>query len=337
MVKQSVIWFAVLIVSLVSTEAAAFQDRPLPPPPTTIPDPSAVSSIEGRVVLPSGGILSGAVKIRLSTLNDPGNELYTDSDGRFSFKNLRAGNYTLEVAGDSDRYEVSTEQVRLMRGMRASVTIMLREKIAERTKSGAVVSVAELDSHAPVNAKKEFQRATEHANEGRPQEAIEAYNRASAIYPDYVMARNDLGVQYLNLKQLGEAKEQFEEAIRLDPKAFNPNLNLGIVLVQEKRFAEAIDRLTYAQSIDSSSAAAHLYLGIGYAETDELQGAERELATALSIGGTEYGVAHFYLGEVFLKKGMRAEAIRELKEYLKMAPDGDHAAHARKLLKQVGE
>src|SRR5262249_33130957 len=180
-----------------------------------------------------------------------------------------------------------------MRGMQVNLTISLKEKNAPAEKSsGATVSTAELDEQVPGPAKKEFEKAATLANSGNEAEAVEHYKRALEIFPGYLKARNDLGVQYMKLKRLAEAQEQFELAAELNPKAFNPRLNLGIVLVKQKHYLDAREHLRIADSVDSSSPAVHLYLGIVAVETDELPESERELKKALSMGGQEFVITH---------------------------------------------
>src|SRR5262249_23923367 len=212
---------------------------------------------------PSGEMVNGPVKITLSTLADPGMVLYTDNEGRFSFKELQAGNYSLEVTGDAEKFQAVTEQVRLQRGQRVNRMVYLKEKSARTTRRAShVVSAAEAEQKAPDAAKNEYDRATALANRGEAQMAIEGYKKAIAIFPNYLKAHNDLGVQYLKLKQFDEAAQEFEAAIEINSKAFNPLLNSGIALVEMKRYAEALDHLTRALSIDSAQPAAHLYFVI---------------------------------------------------------------------------
>ena len=310
-----------------------------PPPARSTPsgrDTTGNGSIAGRVVMPSGHPVGERIRITLSTLSDPGLGLYTDANGYFNFDGLAQGNYYVEIAGDPKRYEPVTEQVRLMRGMRVNLVIPLREKgTPSKPNTGNVVSSAETDQHVPDQARKEFEKATGLANEGKLLEAIERYKQAIEIYPPYLMARNDLGVQYLKLKQLDDAIEQFEAAIDIGPKAFNPRLNIGIAMVEKKRFTDAIDQIIEALSIDSSSPAAHLYLGIASVETDDLDSASRELGKALALGGTEFAVAHYYKAHLFLKKGERDPAVSELKLYLEKLPRGEYADKARAMLDKL--
>ena len=69
--------------------------------------------------------------------------------------------------------------------------------------------------------------------------------------------------------------------------------------------------------------------------TEESEAAQLELAKAISMGGAEFSVAHYFLAHVHMKKGERDEAIRELKSYLEKEPTGEYAAHAKALLEQL--
>lgn len=328
---------SLLLLLYFSATGMAQEPSPVPRQPTSR-STAEPASISGRVVLPSGHPVNNSVKIRLMSLIDEGMYIYTDNQGAFSFTNLGAGIYTVEVSGDPKLYETVTEQVNLTRGMRANVVISLKEKNSATSRPGGnVVSAAELDSNVPSPAKKEYEAATRLANDGKYQEAINRYKRALEIYPAYLKAHNDLGAQYLKLKRLDEAAAEFEAAIDINAKAFNPQLNLGIVLVQQKKFSLALDRLTLALSLDSTSAAAHLYFGIASAETDNLEAAQRELKTALSMGGDEYALAHFYLAVAYMKSGEKEATISELKSFLATSPTGEEAERARQLLKEIGE
>lgn len=330
--------FFLIVVSLSTpTVADAQEDGPLPRGPVS-PSSSSNGSITGKVVLPSGQPVDGRVRIILSTMTDPGNVAYTDSSGGFGFRGLREGNYTIEVTGDTRFYETVTQEVRLIRGMQVRLLINLKEKGSASNKStGNVVSVAELDQNVPAAAKKEFDAGTRLAGEGKTRDAIERFKRALELHPGYLMAHNDLGAQYLKLKLYPQAIEQFEAALELNSKVFNPRLNLGIALVEQNKFTDALEHLKQATAIDKSAPAPHLYLGIASVETDELPAAERELGVALSLGGDEYAVAHYYLAQLHLKNGERDGAVHELKAYLQLVPTGEYASRAKKLLQQLKE
>ncbi len=304
--------------------------------PNSMTTTAYTASIAGRVVLPSGRSLSGNVKIIISNDQAPLEVRYTDKHGEFRFMNLRDGIYHIEVVGDSTLYVPVTQEVRLPRGADVSVTIYLKENsFSSKTPSPGVVSTVGLNQRPPVHARREYERALGLIAKGDSKKGIEHLMQAIAIYPDYLAARNDLGAQYLKLKQFDQAAEQFVVNLRRDPKYFDSRLNLGLVLVELKKYAEAIDQFNEAISIDSARPAAHLWLGIALLQDNDLSGAERELVKTLMIRDPEFSVAHYYLAHVRLRRGDRQEAINELRVYLEQAPNGEQSSDARHLLEKL--
>lgn len=324
-----------LVTSATSTEAFQTQDKT----DTRLPlrDKTSSASISGRVMLPSGLTSGGNLKIILTTLETPIMTIYTDKNGEFVFRNLRAGTYYLQVFGDEKLYEPINEQIWLNPGAPAYVTLLLKEKKGSNVKEshGNIVNIVEVDRDIPVTARKEFEQARKLITKGELDIAITHLNQAITIYPDYMTARNDLGVQYLKLKRFAEAEEQFRFIIEKNPKYFYARLNLGVVLVEQKRFNEAIDELGQAASLDSSQPAVHLFWGIASLEMNDLPVAERELVKALLLGGPRYTAAHYYFAHVYLKTGRREEAAKELKLFLETASPGEMASQARVLLQEL--
>src|SRR5262249_26034411 len=214
--------------------SAQVRDRDM----NSMPAASETASISGRVVLPSGRSLDSNVKIVLSNTQSPLDTLYTDKHGEFRFMNMREGIYYIEVVGDSKFYEPVSKEVPVPRGANVNVTIFLQEKTVMSFKrpGTALVSAVDFNQRAPDQARKEYERASQLIGKGDFLKAIEHLKQAIDIYPDYLMARNDLGVQYLKLKQLEPAAEQFELILEREPKDFGSRLNLGLVLMEQKRY-----------------------------------------------------------------------------------------------------
>ena len=293
-------------------------------------------TISGQVVLPSGQPVNNRVKVTLSGYRIPSTTTYTDNKGRFIFLNVTDGTYSLEVEGDSALYDPVSQEVRIIYGAHPGLIITLKEKAgAAKRLNTNVISAAEIDQQVPDAARKEFEKGAQLSGRGKIEDAIERFKKALAIYPNYLMARNNLGVQYLKLGKWPEASEQFEAAIEIDSKAFNPRLNLAIALIEQKKYPQAVESLNQTISIDSSLPAAHLYLGIASLGVEEIDQAQRELSTALSLGGAQYSLAHFYLALVYMKKGERQPAISELNSYLEKTPNGEKVPRAKQLLEKL--
>ena len=293
-------------------------------------------SISGSVLLPSGAPLNERARVILQTDRGIKSNVYTDNRGRFEFSRLPPSIYEVVIEADGDRFEVASVTVEVFANAPALVNVNLKEKKATNsTKAGTVISTGELDTAIPAAAKKEFERATEASKAGKIDEAIVHFRKALALYPQYVMARNDLGAQLLSQGKLDEAAEEFRHAIQLDPKAFNPRLNLGIVLVQQLRFSEAAAMLKTALALDPNAPAARLYDGLALKGSNSPNEAAQELKLAHDLGGPTYSVALFHLGQVYMNKGQRDLARQTLQSFLREAPNDPNAPQAKKLLEAL--
>jgi tetratricopeptide (TPR) repeat protein len=260
--------------------------------------------------------------------------VYTDEQGRFQFGGLTPAIYEIIVEPDGNRFEKARARVEVFPGAPANINISLSEKKTAETKpTTRVVSAGELDTSVPGKAKKEFQRASDLAEAGRIDEAILHLRKAIEIYPNYLMAHNDLGTHLLAQQKLDEAISEFRRAIEIDPKAFNPHLNLGIVLVQQKQFGAALTTLHEALALKSDSAAAILYDGLARQGLKDLEGAERQLLLAHNLGGAPFALALFHLGQIYSDRGDRSRAREALEEFLREQPNAPESAEARKLLR----
>jgi Flp pilus assembly protein TadD len=298
---------------------------------------SAPGSIRGRVVLPDGAPVSEAFRITLSVLRGTQAVAYTDQQGQFEFRGLTPGEYAIEVeVGDRRRFDVTRETIQVFRGTPSNVTLALKEKTESTSVKGAPsVSVAEIAQNIPSKARGEFDRGSKAAKEGKKAEAIAHLRKAIEIYPDFLMARNDLGALLLESGSLDEAEQELRRAVEVDPKAFNPKVNLGIVLVKKHEFAEAVLILDQGTALNPGSPLARLYLGMALIAVENLDRAESELKTAYEFGGREYALALFSLGQLYMQKGQRGAALRSFELYLRDAPNAENSNEARKLISML--
>ena len=291
----------------------------------------ATGSIRGRVAQPSGDSLNEAVLVRLENIRGVKATAYTDNQGQFNFPGLNPGIYYVVVDGDT-RYEGGNQTVEVFPNAPSYVNLVLREKTAEPKKKATTVSAGELGQKVPSAAQKEFDRASTASKQGKTDQAISHYRKALEIFPNFLMARNDLGAQLMAQGKLDEAAEELRMAIAIDPKAFNPRLNLGMVLVKQHLFADAAAELRKALSLDATSASAHFYLGLALIGMEDSENAEKEFKTAYNLGGTKYALALFHLGELYFSRGDRAAALKAFQLYLTESPDAANAAHVKQMI-----
>ena len=268
----------------------------------------------------------------MQTVRGTDSTVFTDNTGTFEFTRLSPGRYQVVVDADPRLYETSAESIEIVRGMVAVLNIALKEKGKTGQPKAGAVSAAELDSNVPPKARKEFDRASEASKNGKPEEAITHLRNAIAIYPQYLMAHNDLGAQLLELNRLDEAEKELRLALDIDPAAFNPTLNLGIVLIKKHEIQSAIAVLEKATSMQSQSPAARFFYGMALSGASESERAEKEFIAAYTLGGDQYAEALFYLGRIYMDRGDRTVARKYLERYLRAAPKASNSAEARKLI-----
>ena len=302
------------------------------------PGTGGKNTIQGRIFVRGGSRLDRRAKVKLRGLSGGDQFVMSDDSGAFSFRRLIGGSYTVTVdAGPG--FETTSEVVDIIDPMRRrgdpgvsiSVTIYIEPKRAGTP--GAIGTVDATAGGVPDSARDLYKQAVDAAQTGDRKRAIELLKEAVAIHPAFMTALNELGVQYMALKQFKEAAESLRAAIKIGPEAFHPRLNYGIVLLQLKDYKAAAAELQIAVQKDSSSAMAHFQFGRALVNLGNYDPAERFLKQAISLGGTEIVEAHRYLAAVYIEKQNAQLAAAELETYLKLAPDAKDADRIKTVIK----
>jgi tetratricopeptide (TPR) repeat protein len=304
------------------------------------PGTGGKNSIQGRIFVRGGGRLGQRAKVKLLSLASGEQFLMSDDNGGFMFRRLRGGTYTV-VVDAGDEFEKASETVDIIEPMRrrddpgvnVQVTVYVEPKRAPS--SSTVGTIDASAGGVPDAAKDLYKQAVESAKSGDRKKAVGELKQAVAIYPNFMTALNELGVQYIALKQFKEAAEALRTAIKIAPEAFYPRLNYGIVLVNLKNYKDAATELQIAVQKDSSSATAQFYFGRTLVSLENYDAAERALRQTISIGGDEATEAHRYLGAVYIEKHESLRAADELEQYLKLAPKAKDSEKIRAIIKDL--
>jgi Tfp pilus assembly protein PilF len=190
-------------------------------------------------------------------------------------------------------------------------------------------------ANLPKPAVEMYQKALESARAGDSVKAVEQLKESIRYYPEFDLALNELGVQYLRLGQAGKAAEAFRAALKLKPDEFMPRLNYGIALLEMKDIAEAEAQLRQAIKKTDSSWTAHMYLGIALLKRRNYDEAEKEFNSSLTIGGDNLSLPHYYLGGIYWHRGEHKRAADELEKYLRLAPKAQDAERVRATIKDL--
>jgi tetratricopeptide (TPR) repeat protein len=304
------------------------------------------NTIQGRIYFPSGRQADVRAKVKLETVAFSNLTVIADADGAFSFRNLAPGSYTIVVEAGDD-YEPARESVfidgqsNLGRRMSVpmpprTVTVPIHLQPKRTVKIGPKPGVLNVAlANVPKDAANFYTQAAAAAQAGETKKAIEHLKSAISIYPEFTLALNELGVQYLKLGQVDKAVGVLAAAVKYAPDAFSPRLNYGIALLEKREFAAAEVELRKALKINDASRHAHLYLGITLISLQNYDEAEQELKRASTTGGDSISLAHYYLGGLYWRKEDYQRAVTELETYLRLAPNAPNAERVRETIKQL--
>ena len=286
--------------------------------------------LQGRIYFPSGQTASGrTIRVSLESASafGSGNTAVPDQDGIFRFQGLVPGNYTVVVDAGSE-FEKAREAVGIYAGTSkvVQISIQLQPKVD---------SSNPLFAGVPSNALNFYQKGTAAARKGDAKAAAESLSAAVTAYPNFPIALNELGSQYMILKQWDKAGETYEALLKLKPNDAASHLNLGIVAYNKKKMEDAEMHLRKAIELKSAGPAAHYYLGLIMVSTKRYPEAQTEFETTIANGGENLALAHKYLGGLYMARGKSQEAADELEKFLKLDPKAPDAEKIKGTVKEL--
>jgi tetratricopeptide (TPR) repeat protein len=294
--------------------------------------------IQGTVFLPAGHRVDRPIRVRLFTPTRGTITTMTDDNGVFSFRRLAPGSYSVVIDAEKD-FETVNEQVNIVQAFRTGsstenvILVQIRLKAKAGTSFKPEVMNAEL-ANVPKTAVQLYNQSLELGQAGKPKDAIEKLKQAIAEFPNFMLAFNEMGVEYLKLNELGKAEEALRNALKISPDSPIPLMNHGIVLTHMGKFEPAVNELQQALKQRDQSANGHFYLGQALANLGRFGEAEEHLTRAIALGGDEVKDAHRFLGAIYLQRGERERAVAELETYLKLAPKARDAEQVRQIVRQ---
>jgi tetratricopeptide (TPR) repeat protein len=122
---------------------------------------------------------------------------------------------------------------------------------------------------------------------GDPPGAIQALNRALELSPGDPQALSLLGWAEMLGEQYDEALGTFSKVLTIEPANALARVNVGYICLKKKIFGEAIEQLSRVSRLDNDRKAtlyANYYLGLVYLERGMMTDAESFLKKALVLG-----------------------------------------------------
>lgn len=151
-------------------------------------------------------------------------------------------------------------------------------------------------------------------------QAIEQYQRALRINPDYAIALSNLGNALVTQGNPDTAIEQYLHALRVQPDSAEIRYNLGIALAAQGKANEAIKQYQRALRINPDHTGAHNNLGNELAALGKTNEAIEQYQYALRIN-PDHAEARNNLGAALAAQGKTDEAIEQYRHALRINPN----------------
>jgi tetratricopeptide (TPR) repeat protein len=127
---------------------------------------------------------------------------------------------------------------------------------------------------------------------GQLQQAIDEFQTALSLKPDYADAHYNLGIAKVKQGNLTDAIYQFSETLRLRPRNVKALNNMAGTLVLKERYPEAIDYLKRALIVNPEEDNLHSNLGIIMKKQGDLDEARHHFHRALQINPANKTASH---------------------------------------------
>jgi tetratricopeptide (TPR) repeat protein/thiol-disulfide isomerase/thioredoxin len=170
------------------------------------------------------------------------------------------------------------------------------------------------------------------AREGRTEEAIAHFEQALRLSPDHLVALENLGSAYRQLKQWDEARQVFERALAVSPNDPEANYGLGMVFAQTGDTVSALEHLQRALQSRPAYPEALNNLGILYLRTQRRDEAVAKFEECIRVAPA-FDQSYLNLARVYALEDAPDKARTVLIELLKQHPGH---AQAEKSLVELG-
>lgn len=155
--------------------------------------------------------------------------------------------------------------------------------------------------------------------EGKLDQAREAYETALRLNPDYADSHNNLGAMYLKAGEIDKAIDSYRTAGRLAPWSADVQSNLGHALLEKGLYAEAVRAFQRAHEIDGEAPQPLVNLGNAYLRMKRFQEAVSAYGEALRMR-PDAAEVHHNLGYAFLESGRLDDALESFDSALRLRP-----------------
>jgi Flp pilus assembly protein TadD len=263
----------------------------------------------------------------------------TPGSGQYSFAGLPSGIYYIKVLTAGTEYEEQSRSVSLVPvsviAGRGSVTeqvdfyLRTRKNRSPGTLGAPAVVFAQ---DIPTESSGLYNEAVQALSTGDEVAAYEKLKRSIELFPDYYLALNRLGTEYLNKGFYEASALLLAKALSVNKRSTSSSLGLGLSLFRLGKVDGAVDQFENVVKLDPESANGHLWLGISRHGQKKFPEALRSLLKANEITGGTSAEVHWQLARVYKDQNRFDRAAAELELFLKYRPEAENQAEIKQVI-----
>jgi tetratricopeptide (TPR) repeat protein len=272
----------------------------------------------------------------------------TNASGYYSFNRVPSGRSSVRVMPFGTDYEEETKGVEIVNITRSSSPnggsttggfenvqldffLKLRKGLTGAT--GAIFV-----QQVPDGAKKLYEKAVADLDDKKEKEGLQGLRSALEIFPDYYLALERLGSEYVKRGASGTqyfeaARLLLSKAVEINPRGFYSWYGLAYSLNSLNKYDEASKAIKKAIEIYPNWSEALLLSGVLLRQNKEFEEAEKQLLKAKENARATVPEIHWQLALLYGNDLKRyRDAAKELKLFLKALPDAKNAEQIKKLI-----
>lgn len=155
---------------------------------------------------------------------------------------------------------------------------------------------------------------------GKPEEAIEAYKQAALLEPKNPDAHLSAGLLLERVNQFADAEHEYKQALEIDPGSADALTGLANVYMRGNRFSDAAEVLRKLVTLHPTDAAAHMQLGRVLAAMGNNDGAISELQSAANLDPNDVTLLHD-LADLYSSAKKYDQAEAQYRSLIAMTPN----------------
>ncbi len=173
--------------------------------------------------------------------------------------------------------------------------------------------------------------------QGKLDEAVELYQQALRVQPDFIQAHFYLANTFTKQGKLDEAVELYQQALRIQPDFIQAHFYLANTFTKQDKFDQAVESYQKVLKLQPDFTQAHFFLANAFKKQGKLDLAVESCQKVLKLK-PDFTQAHFFLANLLKQQGKFQQSFESYQQVLKLKPDFAEAYNnLGNLLKQQGK